>query len=75
MSSTSLQSTYIRSRMLKNGSLVAKSGSNDAPCALGGGNSDLLAEAVGTNYFAESSVGEFILGNAAGLRTTEAEEK
>lgn len=36
-----------------------------APCALGGGNSALFAEAVGTDYFAESSVGEFLLGSAA----------
>jgi SagB-type dehydrogenase family enzyme len=35
-----------------------------APCALGGGNASLFAEAVGTNYFAESSVGEFLLGTA-----------
>lgn len=33
-----------------------------APCALGDGNSSLLAEAVGADYFVESSVGEFILG-------------
>ncbi len=33
-----------------------------APCALGGGNADLFAEAAGTNYLEESSVGEFILG-------------
>lgn len=31
-------------------------------CALGVGNSDLFAEAIGTNYYEESSVGEFILG-------------
>jgi SagB-type dehydrogenase family enzyme len=31
-------------------------------CALGVGNSDLFAEAAGTNYYAETSVGEFILG-------------
>jgi oxazoline/thiazoline dehydrogenase len=34
-----------------------------APCALGNGNSSLFAEAVGTDYFVESSVGEFILGS------------
>ncbi len=34
-----------------------------APCALGAGNSDLFAAAVGTDYYAESSVGEFILGS------------
>lgn len=35
---------------------------NLAPCALGGGNADLFAKAAGTDYYAESSVGEFILG-------------
>jgi len=34
-----------------------------APCALGGGNADLFAEAAGTAYYAESSVGEFLLGS------------
>ena len=37
-----------------------------APCGLGIGNSPLFAEAVGTDYFAESSVGEFILGSVPG---------
>lgn len=36
-----------------------------APCALGGGNSDLFAVAAGTDYYAETSVGEFILGSRA----------
>lgn len=36
---------------------------NLAPCAIGAGNSDLFAAAVGTDYYAETSVGEFILGN------------
>lgn len=35
-----------------------------APCGLGAGNSALFAEAVGTDPFAESSVGEFVLGSA-----------
>lgn len=34
-----------------------------APCALGSGNSDLFAEAAGTDYYAETSVGEFMLGS------------
>ncbi|MFB2919616.1 MULTISPECIES: SagB family peptide dehydrogenase [Aerosakkonema] len=42
--------------------LVA-TGMNLAPCALGGGNSDLFALATGIDYYAESSVGEFILGS------------
>jgi SagB-type dehydrogenase family enzyme len=33
-----------------------------APCALGGGNSDLFARAAGVDYYAETSVGEFLLG-------------
>jgi SagB-type dehydrogenase family enzyme len=36
---------------------------NLAPCALGQGNSDLFAAAAGTAYYAETSVGEFILGS------------
>jgi SagB-type dehydrogenase family enzyme len=35
-----------------------------APCALGAGDSALFASAAGTDYFAESSVGEFLLGSA-----------
>ncbi|WP_199246589.1 SagB family peptide dehydrogenase [[Phormidium] sp. ETS-05] len=34
-----------------------------APCALGSGNADLFALAAGTDYYAESSVGEFLLGS------------
>jgi oxazoline/thiazoline dehydrogenase len=34
-----------------------------APCGLGGGNSDLFAKAAGTDYYAETSVGEFALGS------------
>ena len=34
-----------------------------APCALGGGDADLFAKAAGTDYYAESSVGEFLLGS------------
>lgn len=36
---------------------------NLAPCALGGGNADLFALAAGLDYYAETSVGEFILGS------------
>jgi SagB-type dehydrogenase family enzyme len=36
-----------------------------APCALGGGNSDVFAAAAGTDYYAETSVGEFLLGSKA----------
>jgi SagB-type dehydrogenase family enzyme len=33
-----------------------------APCALGCGDADLFARAAGTDYYAETSVGEFLLG-------------
>ncbi len=33
-----------------------------APCALGGGDSDLFTRVAGTDYLEESSVGEFMLG-------------
>ncbi len=35
-----------------------------APCALGGGDADVFARAAGTDYYAETSVGEFLLGAA-----------
>jgi SagB-type dehydrogenase family enzyme len=35
-----------------------------ACCAIGGGDSDIFARAAGTQYFAETSVGEFLLGSA-----------
>jgi SagB-type dehydrogenase family enzyme len=34
-----------------------------APCAVGCGNADLFARAAGVDYFAETSVGEFLLGS------------
>lgn len=34
-----------------------------APCALGSGNSDLLSKIIKTDYYQESTVGEFILGS------------
>lgn len=33
-----------------------------APCGIGGGNSDMFAQASGLDYYAEPSVGEFVLG-------------
>lgn len=35
-----------------------------APCALGGGNADLFAQAAQLDYYAETSVGEFLIGRA-----------
>jgi SagB-type dehydrogenase family enzyme len=34
-----------------------------APCALGGGDSDLFARVAGIDYYEESSVNEFLLGS------------
>jgi SagB-type dehydrogenase family enzyme len=34
-----------------------------APCAIGRGNSDLFAKLAGTDYYAETTVGEFMLGS------------
>jgi oxazoline/thiazoline dehydrogenase len=36
-----------------------------APCALGGGDSDLFARAADMDYYVETSVGEFLLGSKA----------
>ena len=35
-----------------------------APCAVGLGDSDLFAQAADADYYAETSVGEFLLGSA-----------
>ena len=35
-----------------------------APCGIGAGDADLFARAVGSDYYAETSVGEFLLGSA-----------
>jgi hypothetical protein len=34
-----------------------------SPCALGAGDSDAFAEAIASDYFTETSVGEFALGS------------
>jgi hypothetical protein len=34
-----------------------------AACALGGGNASQFAEIAHLNYYVESSVGEFMIGN------------
>lgn len=34
-----------------------------APCALGGGNSDVFARAAELDYYTETSVGEFSIGS------------
>lgn len=36
-----------------------------APCVLGSGDSDLFARLAGTDYYAETSVGEFLLGSCS----------
>jgi len=39
-----------------------------APCALGGGNADLFAAAAQLDYYAETTVGEFVLGTIGEAR-------
>jgi hypothetical protein len=34
-----------------------------APCAVGGGDADLFDRAAGTDYYLETSAGEFLLGS------------
>jgi oxazoline/thiazoline dehydrogenase len=41
-----------------------------APCALGCGDSDAFARAAGTDYYDETSVGEFLLGSLPGPKGT-----
>jgi SagB-type dehydrogenase family enzyme len=42
---------------------LAATAMNLAPCAIGSGDADLFARAAGTDYYAETSVGEFLLGS------------
>jgi SagB-type dehydrogenase family enzyme len=44
-----------------------------APCGVGVGDSDCFARAAGTDYYAEASVGEFLLGSKP-TRTSRAEK-
>ena len=34
-----------------------------APCCCGNGDADLFATAAGLNYYAQTSVGEFVIGS------------
>jgi SagB-type dehydrogenase family enzyme len=43
-----------------------------APCAVGLGDSDLFAQAADANYYAEASVGEFLLGSAPAVEERQA---
>jgi SagB-type dehydrogenase family enzyme len=36
-----------------------------APCALGGGDAERFARVIGSDYFSETSVGEFLIGTRA----------
>jgi SagB-type dehydrogenase family enzyme len=45
-----------------------------APCALGGGDSDVFARASGVDYYDESSVGEFLLGSRPASRASRADQ-
>jgi SagB-type dehydrogenase family enzyme len=42
---------------------LAATAMNLAPCGIGCGDADLFARAAGTDYYAETSVGEFLLGS------------
>lgn len=42
---------------------LAATAMNLAPCALGAGDSDLFSRAIGSDYYSETSVGEFLLGS------------
>lgn len=46
-----------------------------APCALGGGDSELVATAIGTDPFTEGSVGDFALGSMPAPAELEAERE
>jgi SagB-type dehydrogenase family enzyme len=46
-----------------------------APCALGGGHSDLFAEAAGLDYYAETSIGEFIIGTPSRSASINSQER
>jgi SagB-type dehydrogenase family enzyme len=46
-----------------------------SPCALGAGDSDRFARVMGTDYYRETSVGEFILGGPGGETGLEAAER
>ncbi|HEY6357857.1 MAG TPA: SagB family peptide dehydrogenase, partial [Vicinamibacterales bacterium] len=41
-----------------------------APCAIGGGDSDVFARAARTTYYEETSVGEFLLGRSSRRSST-----
>ncbi len=41
-----------------------------APCALGCGDSDVFSKAIGSDYYAETSVGEFTLGSKPAQEAT-----
>lgn len=46
-----------------------------SPCALGAGDSDRFARVAGTDYYGESSVGEFIVGGPGGITGSELAER
>jgi len=49
--------------VIYHGMYLAATAMGLAPCAIGVGNSDLFARAIGSDYYAETSVGEFLLGS------------
>jgi SagB-type dehydrogenase family enzyme len=48
---------------------LAATAMNLAPCAVGCGDPDLFARAAGTDYYGETSVGEFLLGSVPNQAT------
>lgn len=46
-----------------------------SPCALGAGDSDRFARVAGTDYYGETSVGEFIVGGPGGLTGLEMDRR
>jgi oxazoline/thiazoline dehydrogenase len=40
-----------------------------APCALGGGDAEHFARLLGSDYFEETSVGEFVIGRRTAARS------
>ena len=50
-------------KMMASHSITVATAMDLAPCALGGGDSDLFTRAAGLDYYTETSVGEFLLGS------------
>lgn len=49
--------------VLKQAMYLVATAMGRAPCALGAGNAELFAQAASLDYYAKTSVGEFLLGS------------